>query len=134
MFHTAYCLAAACLGHSNDCRDCDRPCERFELELRDRLGVVHLLLTYAAGRCTIFNSRPQSAAELWAKLAPLGIGHYRIELLRESAATTVALLEAYEGLLLGQITPRQAVNRTAPLYTQGISTGTFAFTEREARR
>jgi U32 family peptidase len=131
MFHTAYCLAAACVGTADDCRGCDRPCERFDLELRDRLGIDHPLLTDPAGRCTIFNARPQSAAELWPELTRLGLGHYRIELLREPAGETHALLSAYDGLLSGQATPREAVARIAALYPQGITPGTFAFRERE---
>lgn len=156
MFHTAYCLAAGCLGRADGCAGgrkrgqaprrtssaasvqngsepvpfcCDRPCDRHEIELRDRIGVNHPVFSDSGGRSTVFNCRPQSAAESWRELSRLTLCQVRIELLRESAEQTQELLSIYADLLAGKISGVEAGSRLRELYPQGITAGTWAFEE-----
>ncbi len=85
MFHTAHCLFAAGLSTGQTCRDCGRPCRRHKLALRDRNSADHPVVADMAGRNTVFNSRVQQM-DNWKNLLPLGVTHFRLELLNETPA------------------------------------------------
>ncbi|MGQ9649306.1 MAG: DUF3656 domain-containing U32 family peptidase [Phycisphaerae bacterium] len=96
MFHMAHCLAAS-LSKASNCQRCGGPCRQHRLELRDRLGVDHLVIVDRAGRTTVYNGRVQSGAGLLMRLRALPVGHWRVELLDEDPKATRRLVEAYAG-------------------------------------
>ncbi|MBM4032701.1 MAG: U32 family peptidase [Planctomycetes bacterium] len=113
MFHTQHCLFAArplqragrlCRGarrprpqhggpaHSTEAPPTGlSPC-RLHVELRDRKGEAHPVLADAACRNTVYQSAPRSAAADILRLRHLGVRHFRVELLNETADQTTALL------------------------------------------
>jgi putative protease len=124
MFHTEHCIFAACLSKGREHHDCGRPCRR-KMELRDRVGAEHPLLADAACRNTIFNASAQSAAEFIPDMLRLGLRHFRIDLLRESASETESLLECYARLLAGMDDSRAAWRRLQQLHPQNVTRGTL---------
>jgi len=95
MFHTAHCLFAARLNGGNNCGDCPAPCREHRLSLRDRVGAEHPVLPDGQGRNTVFNGEGRSAPGLIGDLSRLGVRHFRIELLAESAVETREVLNHY---------------------------------------
>jgi putative protease len=126
MFHMEHCVFAATLSNGKDHRDCGRPCDRHRVELRDRVGAAFPLLADTGCRNTVFNSVPQSAAEYLPRLQALGVRHFRVELLRENATETAALLDRYARVLAGQEDGRSAWRGLQVLNQLGVTRGTLA--------
>jgi len=124
-FHTEHCVYAHLLSHGRDYRTCGRPCERHQIALRDRVGLVHPVNVDVGCRNTVFNAQAQSAASLVPDLIAAGVRRLRIELVRESAAETARVYDAYVRLAAGQLTAADAV-RTAAVHEQfGVTRGTM---------
>ena len=124
-FHTEHCVYAHLLSRGGDYRTCGRPCERHEVALRDRVGLVHPVIVDVGCRNTIFNAQAQTAASLVPELLAHGVRRFRLELVRESAADTARLLAAYRDLLAGALTPAEAVRRAAVHEQFGVTRGTM---------
>jgi len=58
-------------------------------------------------RNTVFHASAQSAAELVPALQRAGVARFRLELVRESAEETAALVAAYRDLLAGRASGRE---------------------------
>ena len=99
MFHTQHCLFAAALSKGKDHRGCGRACSR-RLELRGRTGVEHPVVAEAGCRNTVFSAAAQSAAERVPTMQRLGVRHFRVEMLRETAAEAAALVGRYARIVL----------------------------------
>ena len=124
-FHTEHCVYAHLLSHGRDYRTCGRPCERHQIALRDRVGLVHPVNVDVGCRNTVFNAQAQSAASLVPDLIAAGVRRLRIELVRESAAETARVYDAYVRLAAGQLSAAEAV-RTAAVHEQfGVTRGTM---------
>lgn len=106
-FHTQHCLLHANLGAPGAAR-CPGHCRGRRFELQDHIGAAHPLLTDAACRTTLFNARPQSACEVIPEMRRAGLRHFRLDLLRETAAETHELLRLYSRLLAGTLDTRAA--------------------------
>jgi putative protease len=124
-FHTEHCVYAHLLSHGRDYRTCGRPCETHQIALRDRVGLVHPVNVDVGCRNTVFNAQAQSAASLVPDLLTAGVTRLRIELVRESAAETARVYDAYVRLAAGQLSASDAV-RTAAVHEQfGVTRGTM---------
>jgi putative protease len=95
LFHMEHCVIAALLSKGHDYKTCGRPCEKHRVSLRDRAGMEHPVEADVGCRNTVFHAKPQSAVQLLPELARAGVRRFRIELVRESAADTGRLVEAY---------------------------------------
>lgn len=95
LFHMEHCVIAALLSDGHDYKTCGRPCEKHRVSLRDRAGMDHPVEADVGCRNTVFHARPQSAVQLLPELARAGVRRFRVELVRESAADTGRLVEAY---------------------------------------
>ena len=102
MFHMEHCVFAAFLSEGTDYTDCGRPCEKHRVQLRDRVGQLHPLRADVGCRNTLFNGQAQTGARFYRELRATGLAHFRVELLRESAAETRTILAAYQRLLAGE--------------------------------
>jgi len=125
MFHMEHCVFAHTLSTGKDYRDCGRPCETHQVDLKDRVGQPHPLIPDAGCRNTVFNAQAQSAAEFVPKMRALGIGHFRVELLRESRDATGPLVRRYADLLSGKTPPQQAIRSLRVLNQLGVTRGTL---------
>jgi putative protease len=125
MFHMEHCVFAAFLSQGKDWRDCGRPCDRHRVELRDRVGAAFPVLADTGCRNTVFNALAQSAAEFVPRMRALGLRHFRVELLRETAAQVGPLLEGYARVLAGLDDGRGSWRRLHALNQLGVTRGTL---------
>jgi putative protease len=102
LFHMEHCVFAAFLSNGKDYRDCGRPCERYRVELRDRVGQLHTLGADVGCRNTLFHGRAQSAVDWLERFLGVGLRRLRIDLLNESAAQTRDLVSNYRRFLSGE--------------------------------
>jgi putative protease len=125
MFHMEHCVYAAMLSNGKDWRDCGRPCDRHEVNLRDRVGASFPLAADTGCRNTVFNSVAQSAAEFIPRMLAQGVRHFRVELLRETAPEATALLDRYNGVVAGLDSGRGAWRQLQVLNQLGVTRGTL---------
>jgi U32 family peptidase len=124
-FHTEHCVYAHLLSDGKDFRSCGRPCERHEVSLRDRTGLVHPVWVDVGCRNTVFNAQAQSAAALVPRLLDDGVRRFRVELVRESADETARVVAAYQALVAGAIAPADVVRRVRAHEQFGVTRGTM---------
>jgi putative protease len=104
MFHMEHCVFCSVLSPGKDKSDCGRPCDRHDVQLRDRVGAEHVLHADIGCRNTLYNSTAQSGAEAVEPLQQLGIRHFRVELLRDAPREEVLeLVQMYRDLLDGKL-------------------------------
>jgi putative protease len=100
MFHMEHCVFCAVLSPGRNKTDCGRPCDRHQVQLRDRLGKEHPLRADVGCRNTLHNATPQSAAEAIPQLIDRGLRDFRIELLDAAEAVPPAqVVRLYRDLL-----------------------------------
>jgi putative protease len=125
MFHMEHCVFCAFMSDGTDYTNCGRPCEKHEVKLRDRVGTEHILTVDAGCRNTVFNGKAQTGAEYLQSLAKLGVNHFRIEFVNESAEQVKHTIKCYQELLKGEINGSQ-LWRSLNLQNQlGVTRGTF---------
>lgn len=125
MFHNEYCVFAHALSHGRDHTECGRPCDRHRVELRDRTGANFPVVADAGCRNTVFNSVPQSAAEFIGRMRTVGVGWFRVDLLRETAAQTAELLGRYAQVITGQNDGRKLWRDLRALNQLGVTRGSL---------
>jgi putative protease len=125
MFHMEHCVFAHTLSEGKDYRDCGRPCERHAVDLRDAKGKEHPLIPDAGCRNTLFNSDAQSALDYLPRMRELGITHFRVELLRQSADEVGPLLDQYLDVLEDKVRAKQALRSLKVVAQLGVTSGTF---------
>jgi U32 family peptidase len=125
MFHMEHCVFAHTLSNGKDYRDCGRPCDRHRVDLRDRAGAEHPLIADVGCRNTVFNGTAQSAAEYIPRMLELGIRQFRVEMVRQSAEETSALLNRYAGVLSGSEDGRATWRQLRVLNQLGVTRGTL---------
>lgn len=124
-FHTEHCVYAHLLSQGKDYKTCGRPCEQHLVSLRDRVGQVHPVLVDVGCRNTVFGAQAQSAASLVGDLVQRGLARLRVELVRETAAQTLAVMAAYRRLVRGEITPRDVISQGLGHEQFGVTRGTM---------
>jgi putative protease len=125
LFHNEHCVYSHLLSNGHDFRDCGRPCEKHLVKLRDALGMEHPVIVDVGCRNTVFNARAQSAAGCLPQLLAAGVRRFRVELVREPAEETKAVLRAYADLLRGARTSKQVIAEVGALEKYGVSAGTL---------
>ncbi len=125
MFHMEHCVFAALLSKGKDFHDCGRPCDRHKVDLRDRVGASFPVTPDAGCRNTVFNSVAQSAAEYVERMQAIGLRRFRIDLLRETAAQVMALLDRYSQVLAGRDDGRNVWRQLQVLNQLGVTRGTL---------
>ncbi len=125
MFHMEHCVFAHVLSTGKDFHDCGRPCERHQVDLSDRVGEPHPLIPDVGCRNTVFNAQAQSGAEFIPEMLKIGIRHFRVELLRESADEVAPLIKRYGDILHGRSDPRSTMRSLRILNQLGVTRGTL---------
>ena len=125
MFHMEHCVFAAFLSSGSSYLDCGRPCERHDVRLRDRVGVVHPLRADAGCRNTLFNAVAQTGAQHWSEFYCAGLGLFRVELLDEDRSATRRILEAYDDLLRQRIGGEDLWRQLKVTARLGVTEGTL---------
>ncbi|TWT65121.1 U32 family peptidase [Allorhodopirellula solitaria] len=125
MFHMEHCVFCSVLSPGTNKTNCGRPCDRHVVQLRDRVGKMHVLQADIACRNTLYNATPQSAADVVSSLVDRGVGWFRVELLDESAAEAEKILSLYRRLLSGQISGTEVWQSLAADNRVGVTRGTL---------
>ncbi len=107
MFHMEHCVFCAFLSTGTDYTNCGRPCEKYEVKLRDRVGTEHVLQADTGCRNTVFNGIAQTGAQYVQRLVELGVQHFRIEFVNETPEQVTQTIHRYRQLLQGEITGSQ---------------------------
>ncbi|XWK87525.1 MAG: DUF3656 domain-containing protein [Phormidium sp.] len=107
MFHMEHCVFCAFLSEGTDYTNCGRPCEKYEVKLRDRTGTEHILQADAGCRNTVFNGKAQTGAEYVQRLLELGLRNFRVEFINESPQQVKEIIYRYHQLLSGEISGSQ---------------------------
>jgi U32 family peptidase len=123
MFHMEHCLFCAFLSNGTDYTNCGRPCDKHDVQLRDRVGALHPVKADAGCRNTVFNALAQTGAEYVARMMSLGVTHFRLEFLNETPDQVAQTITKYRQLLSGEITGAQ-LWRELKLFNQlGVTRG-----------
>jgi putative protease len=124
MFHMEHCVFCAFMSEGTDYTNCGRPCEQYEVKLRDRTGKQHVLKADAGCRNTVFNATAQTGAEYVALLRELGVRHFRVEFVDESPEQVAQTLRHYQRLLQGEISGGQLWRELQVQSQLGVTRGT----------
>jgi putative protease len=126
MFHMEHCVFCSVLSPGKNKSDCGRPCDRHEVQMRDRVGAMHVLHADIGCRNTLYNGTAQSGAEAVAPLIERGVRHFRIELLRDATRdSTLELIELYQGLIAGIHTGTEVWKKLNADNRIGVTRGTL---------
>jgi putative protease len=120
VFHTEHCVFCRFLSSGHDYRDCGRPCEKHRVALRDAAGRAHPVMADVGCRNTVFGAEAQEAGAHLAAWREVGIRHFRLEFVHESAGEVRAVTKAFRAALSGSMTPAQLaveLKRIAPAGT-----------------
>jgi U32 family peptidase len=134
MFHMEHCVFCAFLTDGTDYTNCGRPCDKHNVQIRDRVGQDHPLKADAGCRNTVFNARAQTGAEYAARLIALGARHFRIEFVNETAAETARTIAQYQSLLKGDLTGAQLWRDLKLHHQLGVTRGPMESSEARSNR
>ena len=125
LFHMEHCLFCAFLSEGHDHTDCGRPCETHHVTLRDRSGVDHPLRADLGCRNTLFNGTAQTGVEGLPALLQAGVRHLRLELLDETAESTLRRVRLYADALLGRLPSAQVWKQESINHQLGVTRGSL---------
>lgn len=125
MFHMEHCVFCAVLSPGTNKTNCGRPCDRHEVQLRDRIGMEHPLKADVGCRNTLFNAVPQSAAEIVPWLISAGVKNFRVELLDEPPRDVGLIVENYRRLLSGDLRGKEVWRALQASNRVGVTRGTL---------
>ncbi len=126
MFHMEHCVFCAFLSKGKDYRDCGRPCDKYAVTLKDRVGQQHRLKADAGCRNTVFNGRAQTGAEYLDRFRAAGGCHFRIEFVDETAAQVEHTLASYQKLADGAMTGETLWQSLKVSNQLGVTRGTLS--------
>jgi putative protease len=126
MFHMEQCVFCAFLSSGTDYTNCGRPCDHHEVKLRDRVGAEHPVKADIGCRNTVFNALAQTGAEFVEGMLALGVRHFRIEFLNETADQVKQTTAKYQQLLRGEISGAQLWRELRLLNQLGVTRGQMA--------
>ncbi len=125
MFHMEHCVFCSVLSPGTNKTNCGRPCDRHVVQLRDRVGKMHVLQADIACRNTLYNATPQSSADVVSSLIDRGVNWFRVELLDESASHAEQTLKLYRRLLSGEVSGPDVWRSLAADNRVGVTRGTL---------
>ena len=126
MFHMEHCVFCAFLSSGTDFRNCGRPCDTHQVELKDRVGAKHPLKADAGCRNTVFNSQAQTGAEFYEMFRGLGARRFRIEFLNETPEELERTITQYRRLFRGEIPGSQLWRELKLINQLGVTRGQLA--------
>jgi putative protease len=85
VFHTEHCVFCRFLSNGTSYKDCGQPCETHKVALRDHKGREHPVMADVGCRNTVFGAEAQVASLYLDRMMEVGIRHYRLEFVHESA-------------------------------------------------
>jgi U32 family peptidase len=125
VFHTEHCVFCRFLSEGTSYKDCGRPCEKHRVELRDHAGRSHPVMADVGCRNTVFGAEAQEASghlDLWRAV---GIRHFRLEFVHESAAQVKEVARLFDLAIRGKIGAAELNRELKGLAPQGTTQGSL---------
>lgn len=125
MFHMEHCVFCTFMTKGTSYLDCGRPCEKHEVQLKDRVGQLHTLKADVGCRNTLFNGRAQTGARYTEALRDAGLARFRLEFLTESREQALQTIRQYQDLLSGQASLLTTLDEIGATEKLGVTDGTL---------
>jgi U32 family peptidase len=125
VFHTEHCVFCRFLSTGTSYRDCGRPCEKHQVELKDSSARAHPVLADVGCRNTVFGAEAQEASRHLEEWKRAGIRHFRLEFVHESAGEVKKIARAFSSALAGESTPQQLSSELKKFAPQGTTEGSL---------
>ncbi|EQC44731.1 peptidase, U32 family [Bacteriovorax sp. Seq25_V] len=130
-FHMEHCVFAAFLSKGSSFKDCGKPCEKHNVELKDQFGNHHFLKADQECRNTMFNAVAQSAAGILPSLIDAGVKHFRVEMLDEKDDILIQKIRNYISFFENEIDTESLTKRLGTFEKFGIGSGQLLKNERK---
>ena len=129
MFHMEHCVFCTFLSDGGtSIKNCGKPCDNHNVQLRDRVGQLHTLKADVGCRNTLFNGRAQTGARFYDELANAGLGMFRMDMLTETKDEALMTIQAYQQLLEGKSDGHLLWQDLDVMEKLGVTEGTFSET------
>ncbi len=125
MFHMEHCVFCTFLSEGTSIKNCGKPCDNHHVQLRDRVGQLHILKADVGCRNTLFNGRAQSGVGSVDELITQGLRTFRVELLEEDAKQTARLVGWYQKFLKGEGEAQDMLRKLGAIERLGVTRGTL---------
>jgi putative protease len=125
VFHTEHCVFCRFLSKGTSYKDCGRPCETHNVELRDESGRAHPVLADVGCRNTVFGAEAQEASRHMETWKRAGIRHYRLEFVHETPEELKRVARAFASALNDEMTPQQLSAELKKIAPQGTTEGSL---------
>lgn len=121
-FHMEHCVFAAFMSKGSSFKDCGKPCEKHQVELKDAYGNMHFLKADQECRNTLYRGAAQSAAFLIKKW-PIQPGAWRFEALYERGDILRNKVKDYLELINGEKSLSEVVASVGVVEKYGVTEG-----------
>ena len=125
VFHTEHCVFCRFLSTGTSHLDCGRPCEQHRVALRDQQGREHPVVADVGCRNTIFGAEAQEASmhlDSWRKV---GLRHFRLEFVHESADEVLRVITAFQSALSGEMDAARLGKELKRIAPAGVTEGSL---------
>jgi putative protease len=133
VFHTEHCVFCRFLSTGTTYRDCGRPCEQHRVALGDSHGRAHPVVADVSCRNTVFGAEAQDASAHMDSWREVGIRHFRLEFVHESAHEVQHVTAAFQAFLAGRIGAGQLGSEVKRYAPAGVTEGSL-FVPRDFER
>jgi putative protease len=125
VFHTEHCVFCRFLSTGTSYKDCGRPCEKHQVALRDTAGRAHAVIADVGCRNTVFGAQAQEASSHLTEWLAVGIRHFRLEFVHESADRVAEIADAFSQALASRHSPQELARRLKALAPEGTTEGSL---------
>jgi putative protease len=125
VFHTEHCVFCRFLSTGTSYRDCGRPCEQHRVALRDSEGRAHPVIADVGCRNTVFGAEAQEASAHMDSWREVGIRHFRLEFVHESADEVQRVTSTFQRFLAGRTNAGQLAGELKRYAPAGVTEGSL---------
>jgi U32 family peptidase len=125
VFHTEHCVFCRFLSTGTSYRDCGRPCEQHRVALRDSEGRAHPVIADVGCRNTVFGAEAQEASAHMDSWRAVGIRHFRLEFVNESAQQVQHVTAVFQEFLSGRVNSGQLGSELKRHAPAGVTEGSL---------
>ncbi len=125
VFHTEHCVFCRFLSTGTSYRDCGRPCEEHRMALKDPAGRAHPVMADVGCRNTVFGAEAQEASRHFEAWRSVGIRHFRLEFVHESADQVRSVGEAFAATIAGGMTALDLASELIAIAPAGVTEGSL---------
>ena len=125
VFHTEHCVFCRFLSTGTSFRDCGRPCEKHRVALKDKNQRAHPVMADVGCRNTVFGAEAQEASAHLDSWRKVGIRHFRVEFVHETAAQVGDVTRAFRSALAGAINYGELARQLKRVAPGGVTEGSL---------